>query len=160
MPERFSMNLRHQGNGRDVSRKRSSPCRLTVEEKKFLVNSLITGVDTYDTIASRYPISKVYLYALKSRILKGKKLRSSVGKAPKLDMRSRVSFEEKYNSHPEWGSAELFKEFEKQAKETWLRDNNYESEDQVPEELRAGMKVSRRTLRRYVRRYLSNQEQQ
>jgi transposase len=152
------MNLRQRGNGKGVARKRSSPCPLTLQEKKNVVNALITGVDTYDTIASRYPISKVYLYALKSRVLKGKKLRPKAGKAPKLDMRSRLLFEEKYTSHPEWETAELFKEFEKEAKETWLRDNDYESEDQVPEELKGGMTVSRRTLRRYVRRYLSVEE--
>lgn len=150
------MNLRPIGN-RSVERARGSPCHLAVGQKKLLVNSLLSGLATYETIASRYPISIGYLRVLKSRMLRGKKLRGAMGKASKLDARSRVVFEGKMRLHPEWGKAEMYEELEKQVKETWLRENEYESEDFVPEELRANMAVSRRTLRRYLKSYLSDQ---
>ena len=151
------MNARPPENN-GVERARGSRCHLTVVQKKLLVNSLLSGVATYETIASRHPISKGYLRVLKLRMLRGKKLRGAIGKAPKLDERSRSAFEGRIRLHPEWGKAEMYEELEKQVKETWLRENEYEGEDFVPEELKANMTVSRRTLRRYVRRYLPDQE--
>ncbi len=143
--------------GENVSSELSSADRrLTVSQKKAILNSYQRGVTTYASIAQQHGLSAVNLRQMSFRLRRGKNLREKLGRGRKLDSESVAALDWKFAAHPEWTRADIFNEIALQIKETWFREHGIALGSAVTDEVLANIKVSRRTIGRYARKYCTS----
>ena len=129
---------------------------LTVAQKTSAIRQLIPMEVSYGDVARSLKIKKGTLMAFTSKYRRGKILREKEGRPPRLDDRSLRIISDQIALYGNIGNAALYKLIRDQSNEIWLRNHSYESENDVPKELKKKMKICSRSVTRYAKKLLAN----